>query len=279
MKKIAIQGVRGAFHETAARKYFNGKEIEIIPCDTFKDLFTSINNNTADYAIMAIENTVAGGIIPNYELLRTSGKQVFGEVYLTIRQNLMVLPGESIESITEVYSHPMALLQCKNFFEDKPNIKLIESIDTAFSAREIREKNLKNIGAIASVTAAEMYGLEIIAPSIETNKQNYTRFLLISEKQNKEFVDKTMNRSSICLSIKHQPGSLAKLLAVFSKFDINLTKIQSLPIIGSPWEYFFYIDLQFNNYTAYQYSLDEIKSYTTYLKLLGEYKEGEKYEN
>lgn len=275
MKRIGIQGIKGAFHEVAARKFFNEDEIEIIPNNTFPELFKSLNSHKSDIAIMAIENTVAGSILPNYELLRKSKYQIKGEVYLTIRQNLVALPGTKIEDITEVHSHPMALLQCQAFFEQHPHITLIESLDTAISARDISIKQILKRGAIASKLAAKIYNLEIIAKSIETNKRNYTRFLIISDK-NGVNINQAIERSSICFTAKHSVGSLSQVLSVFAFYQINLTKIQSLPILGKEWEYLFYIDLEFNDYDRYRQSLDAVKPLTTYLSILGEYPKGDK---
>jgi len=235
MKRIAIQGGYGAFHELAAQKYFGGEEIEILPRDTFRDLLKSIKEEKADYGIMAIENSLAGSILPNYNLLKETPMRVIGEVYLRIKQNLVALPGVNIEDIKEVYSHPMAILQCKNFFEDYPYIKLIESVDTALSARDIRKGELTNVGAIASKAAAEKYNLNILADGIETNKMNYTRFLILTM-NGTEINKKVVNKSSIHFALDHKIGSLSKILSILSYYEINLAKIQSMPIIGKDWE-------------------------------------------
>lgn len=277
-KKIAIQGFRASFHEIAAQKFF-GNNIELEMCDTFKKQFNIINSGITEYAVVAIENTVAGTIIPNYALLRESNTNIIGEVYLQIQQNLMALPNQSINDIKEVHSHPMAILQCQEFFEDYPKIKLIESADTALSASWISENNLSGIGAIASVRAAEIFNLEILGEGIETNKKNFTRFLVIQ--RNKAF-DKDLkvinpNKSSICFHLAHRTGSLANVLMSLSDNKMNLTKIQSLPLIGREWEYFFHLDLEFDDYSQYLTSIDEIKPYIHELKVLGEYRQGEKY--
>ncbi|MFN8578167.1 MAG: prephenate dehydratase [Candidatus Sericytochromatia bacterium] len=277
-KKIAIQGFRASFHEIAAQKFF-GNNIELEMCDTFKKQFNIINSGITEYAVVAIENTVAGTIIPNYALLRESNTNIIGEVYLQIQQNLMALPNQRIEDIKEVHSHPMAILQCQEFFEDYPKIKLIESADTALSASWISENNLSGIGAIASVRASEIFNLEILGEGIETNKKNFTRFLVIQ--RNKAF-DKDLkvinpNKSSICFHLAHRTGSLANVLMSLSDNKMNLTKIQSLPLIGREWEYFFHLDLEFDDYSQYLTSIDEIKPYIHELKVLGEYRQGEKY--
>lgn len=276
MKRIAIQGSYGAFHELAAKYYFGGDEIEIIPRNTFKEVMSTLKKKQADFGIMAIENTVAGSILPNYNLLRQSSKKVIGEIYLRIRQNLVALPGQKIEELTEVYSHPMAILQCQHFFEQYPQIKLIDSIDTAISARDISDKRLKGVGAIASSLAAEMYGLEILSSEIETNKMNYTRFLILQldDGLGNGMEAEEINKSSITFALAHQIGSLSKILSILSYYDINLSKIQSMPIIGKEWEYQFFVDVEFDDYKRYQQSLTAVEPFTSDLCILGEYKKG-----
>ena len=195
IQKIAIQGIRGSFHELAVQKYFDGP-FEAVECDTFKILFDTLRNNEADYAVMAIENTVAGTILPNYAMLRDSRLEIIGEVYLRIKQNLMVLPGVKIEDIKEVYSHPMAIMQCLDFFEQYPQIRLVEAMDTAGSARDIADKNLRQAGAIASSIAADIYNLSIIAEGIETNKKNFTRFLVLQDRDKAVEVE-AVNKASL----------------------------------------------------------------------------------
>lgn len=275
-KKIAIQGFRASFHEIAAQKFF-GNDIELEMCDTFKKQFNIINSGITDYAVVAIENTVAGTIIPNYALLRESDVKIIGEVYLQIQQNLMALKGQSINDIKEVHSHPMAILQCQDFFEEYPHIKLIESADTALSALWISENNLEGMGAIASIRAADIYNLNVLAESIETNKKNFTRFLVIKNSKNKEVNVTNPNKSSLCFHLSHRTGSLANVLMSLSDNKMNLTKIQSLPLIGREWEYFFHLDLEFNDYSEYLNAIEDIKPYIHELKILGEYKQGEKY--
>lgn len=274
-KKIAIQGGYGAFHEIAANKYFKGENIEIVPRNTFKDLFTALKDGKVDYGITAIENSLAGSILPNYSLLLESNMKVIGEVYLRIRQNLVALKGQKITDIKEVFSHPMALLQCQQFFEDFPDIKLIDSIDTALSAKKIADENLKGIAAIGSKLAAQKYGLDILAESIETNKSNYTRFLILEDKNGGGFNDKNVNKSSISFAISHKIGCLSKILSTFSYYDINLSKIQSMPIIGRDWEYQFYIDVEFDDYDLYQQSTKAVEPFTSNICILGEYYKGE----
>jgi prephenate dehydratase len=274
VKRIAIQGGAGAFHEIAALHYFGSDNVEIVPSLTFKDLFQSLKHQHADYGIMAIENMVAGSILPNYNLLTQSNMKIIGEIYLRIIQNLVALPGQSINDITEVYSHPMAILQCQKFFEEYPHIRLIESFDTALSAKDIADNKRMGVGAISSSQAADKYGLEIMFDSIENNKMNYTRFLILTDKEEPVEYSEPINKASLQFSLAHEIGSLAKILSIFSFFNINLSKIQSLPIIGKEWEYFFYVDIEFSDYKIYQHSLDSIKPFTGELAILGEYSKG-----
>jgi prephenate dehydratase len=273
MKRIAIQGGYGAFHEIAAQKYFGEEEIEIVPRDSFMDLLSSLKEQKSDYGIMAIENSLAGSILPNYNLLRDTPMRIAGEIYLRIKQNLVALPGVEITDIKEVYSHAMAILQCKQFFGKYPGIRLIESMDTALSARDLKENNIMDAGAIASRLAAERYGLNILAEGIETNKMNYTRFLILTE--NGHQVDKNfVNKSSIHFALDHKIGSLSKILSIFSFHDINLAKIQSMPIMGKDWEYQFYVDLEILDYKLYLRALESIKPFTFGLIVMGEYIKG-----
>ena len=275
IKRIAIQGGYGAFHDIAAQRYFKDDSIEIIPGDTFQDLFKSLKLNHADYGIMAIENSLAGSILPNYNLLRESKMKIIGEIYLRIRQNLVALPGQKIEDIMEVYSHPMAILQCQLFFDQYPHITLIDSNDTALSAQRIRKEQLKGIGAIASKEAAEKYNLDILFPSIETNKNNYTRFLILKEKDDHTGMPVVGSaKASLFFALAHKIGSLSKILSILSYYDINLSKIQSMPIPGKDWEYQFYVDLEFDDFQLYHQSLDSIKPFTSGLGIMGIYPKG-----
>ncbi len=273
--RIAIQGGFGAFHEIAARHYFNTDDIEIVPRNTFKDLFKTLKERKADYGIMAIENSVAGSILPNYTLIMESKRKIVGEIFLRIRQNLVACPGQKISDIKEVYSHPMAILQCQAFFDNYPEIRMIESMDTALSARDIMDGNQKGIGAISSSLAAEKYGLEILAEGIETNKMNYTRFLILSENGNLNPVSEN-NKTSIFFSLSHNIGSLSKILSTLSYYDLNLTKIQSMPIVGKEWEYHFYVDMIYEDEDMYRQALVAIKPFTGDMGVLGEYKKGKK---
>jgi len=274
IKKIAIQGGYGAFHEIAAHHYFDDQEIEILPRETFSDMMKSLKKRQADYGIMAIENSLAGSILPNYGLIKGSKMKIIGESYLRIKQNLVALPGQKIEDLKEVYSHPMAILQCQHFFEQYPHIRLIESIDTALSAKDIQDKKLMGIGAIASTLAANKYDLEILADSIETNKMNYTRFLILKEFNGESMSLEGVNKSSIQFALSHKSGLLTKVLSILSYYDQNLTKIQSMPMIGKDWEYQFYVDLMFDDYSWYEKAIDAIVPFTSELEILGVYKKG-----
>ncbi len=270
---ISIQGVKGAFHEEAAINYY-GREIEILPNISFYEVIESIRDNHAKAGIMAVENTISGTIHSNLNLIRESGLTICGEVYLQIEQNLVGLPGTSIEDLVEVHSHYMAIDQCRNFFRRHPHIKLIESDDTALSMKEIAEKQLTNVGAIGSRIGAHHYGLSIIAESIETNKKNYTRFLIV-ERENKTSSDK-MNKSSISMTLPNHKGSLSQVLSVIAFYDVDLSKIESVPVVGEPWHYRFYIDVLFDNYKKYKSMLQAIGPLTDELQVMGEYVSGSK---
>ena len=272
-KRIAIQGVKGCFHEQAARLFYGSSDrvgnLSILECATFDDLYSGLDAGTADAAVMAIENTVSGGLLPNFELLRKYGREIKGEVFLRIKQNLMALPGQRIEDIKEVRTHYMAINQTREFFKDYPWIRLVESEDTAKSAAEVAENGLLGVGAVASELAAELYGLEILAESIETYKQNFTRFLIIDDglQVDKDSIDK----ASWCFTLCHKPGSLAHVLTILSFYDMNLTRIQSLPIPGQEWQYFFYVDIKFDDYLRYEQAISAVRPLMKDLDILGEY--------
>lgn len=269
MTKIAIQGVHGCFHEQAARLFY-GNQIEVCECLSFEDLFASLEQQKANGAIMAIENTVAGGLLPNYSLLRKHGKRIKGEVFLRIQQNLMALPGQRIEDLTEVHSHYMAIAQTREFFKQYPHIRLVESEDTAKSAADVAATGQMGVGAIASGLAAELFGLEILQASIETHKQNFTRFLILDDHINVS--EKDIDKSSICFTLPHKTGRLSQVLSIFAFYDLNLTKIQSLPIPGKEWQYFFYVDLKFEDYSHYCEAMNAVKPLVEELTVMGEYK-------
>ena len=275
-KKVAIQGIAGCYHDIAARNYYEGEEIEIIPCNTFPDVISTIKKDPSLVGLMAIENTIAGSLLQNHELIRESGLRVTGEYKLRISHSLVALPGTSIHDITEVNSHPIALMQCTEFLNTLPNAKVAEKEDTAMSARWIAENHIEGHAAICGKLAAEIYGMEVLAEGIETNKRNFTRFLSIADRWVADEImrDVDKNKSSLVFAVPHTSGSLSKVLAVLSFYDMNLTKIQSLPIIGREWEYLFYVDLTFTDYARYQKALDAIQPLTKDLKILGEYAEG-----
>lgn len=273
MKKVAIQGYKGCFHEEAARTFYaqSGLVPDIFECDTFEGLYQSMENGTSDAAVMAIENTVSGGLIHNFELLRRYDRKIKGEIYLRIKQNLMALPGQSVEDIKEVRTHYMAINQTRDFFEREcPWITLVESEDTAKSAAEIAGDKLLGVGAVASELAADLYGLEILRESIETYKQNFTRFLIFDEAVT--LPESAIDKASICFTLPHKPGSLAHILTILSFYDMNLTRIQSLPIPGREWQYFFYVDIKFDDYKRYCQALSAVRPLIEDLNILGEYK-------
>ena len=273
-KRVAIQGFQASFHEMAAAQFFGG-DVETLECATFPQLFNAMKSREAAFAVCAFENALAGSILPNYAFLRNSDLEIFGEVYLCIEMNLMALPGQTVMQIREIHSHPMAFLQCQAFLDNHPHIQLVESSDTALSAKEISEFRIKSRAAIAGKRAAEVFGLDIIAADIHDNKRNFTRFLALRRRsENGEVPD--FNKSSISFRAHHQPGSLAKILTVIGGYGINLNKIQSLPVIGEEWQYYMYIDLRFENRDDYRKMLAEIEPLTRDLKILGQYKQGEK---
>ena len=267
--KIAIQGIIGSFHHQVAQEYY-GQDVVVDECMSFDELVDSLLSGKSVQAVMAIENSIAGPIIPNYALIDKNDLHIVGEHYLSIHQNLMALKGQTIEDITEVYSHPMALLQCMDFLKQYPHIKLVEDKDTAETARRIQEKQLKGIAAIASKVAAEMYGLEILAPEIQTIKNNMTRFVII-KKENSFVSEEEINRASLKFELDHKRGSLAAVLNVMSDCKMNLTKIQSLPKIETPWKYSFFVDVTFEKYEDYAKAKSVLSIMAEYFKVLGEY--------
>ncbi len=276
MKKIAIQGEIGSFHDVASHCYFKGEDIELICCDTFEQVFEEMKKDSNVIALVAIENTIAGSLLHNYDLLRESGAQIIGEHKLRISHSLMCLPDEGWDDITEVNSHPVALMQCRDFLKKHPEMKIVETDDTAGSAKNIKEKGLKGHAAICSKAAAAIYGMKVLEEGIETNKHNFTRFLVLADPWQAEelSIPSESNKASIVFSLPHSEGSLSQVLSIFSFYKINLTKIQSLPIIGREWEYMFYIDIMYDDYTRYRQSIDAVRPLTKQMKILGEYKEG-----
>ena len=277
MRKIAIQGVKGSYHDIAAHKYFKDEEIELICCNTFEEVFAQMKKDSDVIGMIAIENTIAGSLLHNYELLRESGATIIGEHKLRISHSIMCLPEDNWEDLTEVNSHPVALAQCRDFLHNHPELKVVETEDTAGSAENIRKNNLRGHAAICSKYAAGLYDMKILEEGIETNKHNFTRFLVISNPWlADELKDRSkVNKANIVFSLPHSEGSLSQVLSIFSFYKINLTKIQSLPIIGREWEYMFYVDVMFNDYLRYKQSIDAVTPLTKALKILGEYAEGE----
>ena len=275
MKKVAIQGIKGCFHDIAAHEYFNGEEIEIIPCETFNDVFATNKKDSSIIGAVAIENTIAGSLLQNHNLLKESGLKIAGEYKLRIKHNLVALPGQKISDIHEVHSHPIALMQCGDFLQRNKHIKAVESDDTASSAKRVAEEGKMGVAAICGEMAAEIYGLEILEKGIETNKHNFTRFLIVADSWLTDELSKgkSPNKASLVFSLPHEQGSLAMILSILSYYGLNLTKIQSLPIIGREWEYQFYVNLSFTQYVRYTQALSAITPLTKDLKVLGEYQE------
>jgi prephenate dehydratase len=271
-KTIAIQGYEGSFHQEAAELFF-GQDIKVHPCATFKDLIkASSHKQTTDAGMMAIENSIAGSILPNYNLLLHSKLQIVGEVYLQIQQQLLVNKEVELTDIKEVHSHPMALLQCGTFL-DKHHFKLVESEDTALSAKLIAQRKSKHNAAIASKTAAKLYGLKIIAPNIQSAKDNYTRFLVIERNEKQQTVAEA-NKASVYFLTDHSKGSLAKVLSTIADNDINLSKLQSMPVPGSKFKYGFHADMEFANLQQFEKVKTAMQTQTNELKILGIYKNG-----
>ncbi|WP_373522367.1 prephenate dehydratase [Aquiflexum sp.] len=266
--KIAIQGIPGSFHHQVALNVF-GADAEILGFRIFEEVAKSVSKGEADFGVLAIENSIAGAILPNYELIDRYNLLINDEYYLPISHNLMGLPGQQVDDLLEVRSHPMALLQCKKFFENHPAIQLIDDVDTASVAKRISEEKLLDIGAIASKTAAQTYGLKILAEDIQTVKYNFTRFIILQ----KDVVDLDFvpNKASIKVTVKNAKGILAKLLTRMSDFGLDLSKIQSIPVIEKPWEYAFFMDIQFDDYDAFQKAIQEINNNFGEVKIFGEY--------
>ena len=273
--RVAIQGVAGCFHDAAAREYFEGQDIETVPCETFNEMFTLLKSDASMLCILAIENTIAGSLLQNHELLRQSNMTIVGEYKKYISHSIAALPGQSIDDIAEVNSHPMALRQCEQYLQLHPKMKMVETYDTAGSAKMIAENNLVGHAAICGRYAAELYGLNVLEDDIQTNKRNFTRFLVVTDPCNAtEFKNpKAVDKASIAFTLPHSQGSLSAVLVIFSFYGMNLTKIQSLPIIGREWEYRFYVNLTFNDYTRYRQSIDAVRPLISDFKILGEYAE------
>ena len=269
-KIIAIQGVQGSFHHLVAQEYYH-QEVEVLECMSFAELTKSLIKGEANEGVMAIENSIAGSILPNYALIDENNLKVVGEHYIPIDMNFMAMPGQKIENIKKVYSHPMALLQCKEFFKKHPHIKLIEDSDTAEVARRISEKGSTKVAAVASKAAAGLFGLEILAESIHTKKSNATRFLIISTKKKEPNGDK-IDKASLKFELESKRGSLVSVLNILRDFNLDMTKIQSMPIIEFPWKYSFFIVVIFEDYAEFQKAMDILEVMTERLTILGTYK-------
>lgn len=274
MKKVAIQGIEGSFHDIAAHEYFAGEEIELVCCNTFEALFRTMKEEDNVLGLMAIENTIAGSLLHNYELLRESGMTIIGEHKLHIEHSLLCLPEDEMADLVEVNSHPVALAQCRAYLETHPSLKVVEKDDTAGSAEWISRHKLRGHAAICHAGAAPLYGLKVLDRAIEDNKHNFTRFLVLCDPWNADRLRDIhhTNKSSIVFALPHEEGSLSQVLSIFSFYKINLTKIQSLPIIGREWQYLFYVDVGYNDYIRYRQSIEAVRPLTKELTILGEYR-------
>jgi prephenate dehydratase len=266
--RVAIQGIRASFHEEAAFKFF-GEDIQTIECGSFKQTFEALQNNEADYVVMAIENSIAGSILPNYSLLLNYNFPVVGEIYLPIQLHLMALPGVAFEDVKYVTSHPIAIRQCVDFFDEYPHLKIVESSDTAACAKRIHDEQLTDTVAIANTLAAKLYGLDVLERRIESNKKNFTRFLILTHHEN---ADKgPANKASLCFQVSNQVGSLAKVLNIFANQQVNMSKIQSMPVLGKRNEYNFYVDVEWEETKHYDAAVKQVLKYTHNFNILGEY--------
>ena len=275
---LAIQGTLGSYHDIAAHQYFQGEDIELICCATFEDVFSTIRRDSQTIGMLAIENTIAGSLLHNYELLRGSGTQIVGEHKLRISHSIVCLPDEDWDDITEVNSHPIALMQCRDFLSKHPQYKVVEAEDTALSAEIIMRDKLRGHAAICSKAAAQLYGMKVLQEGIETNKHNFTRFLVVADPWQVDELSRYRtnepNKASLVFTLPHSEGSLSQVLSILSFYRINLTKIQSLPIIGREWEYEFYVDVMFDQMLRYKQAIAAISPLTKQLKILGEYEDG-----
>lgn len=275
MKRIAIQGFKGSFHDIATHRYFKDEQLQLICCDTFEQVFSNIKQDPTVIGMLAIENTIAGSLLHNYELLRDSGATIVGEHKLHIEHSICCLPEDTWETVKEVHSHPVALMQCRNFLAKHPGLKAVEAQDTAGAAEDISKHKSRGLAAICHADAARLNGMKILEEAIEDNKHNFTRFLVVCNPNKADLlrpIDKT-NKASLVFSLQHEEGSLSQVLSILSFYKINLTKIQSLPIIGREWEYMFYVDVTFDDLIRYRQSIDAIIPLTRELKVLGEYQD------
>lgn len=268
LPRVAIQGIRASFHEEAAFKHF-GTQIQTVECNSFKQTFEALKNKEADYVVMAIENNIAGSILPNYSLLMSYNFPIVGEVYLPIQLNFLTLPGVKFEDIKYVISHPIALRQCVDFIDEYPQLKIIESNDTAACAKRVRDEQLTDTAAIANNLAAKLYDLEVMERRIESNKRNFTRFLIFTSHENAKQVK--ANKASLCFQVSNEVGALAKVLNVLAEQQINMSKIQSMPVLGKRNEYNFYLDVEWQQNEQYDTAIRQILNYTKNFNILGEY--------
>jgi len=271
-KRVAIQGIRASFHEEAAFKFF-GTDIETVECESFKKTCEVLKNKQADYVVMAIENSIAGSLLPNYTLLREYNFSIVGEVYLAIQLHLLALPGVKFEDVKYVQSHPIAIRQCSDFFEEFPHLQVVESSDTAACAKKIREENLTDTVAIANQLAAKLYDLEVMERRIESNKKNFTRFLILA---NKPLENVEVNKASLSFQVGNSVGSLADVLNIFATHKINLSKIQSMPVLGKRNEYNFYVDIEWKNQADYDSAIRQVLKHTINFNIMGEYIKNDK---
>lgn len=269
-KRVAIQGIKASFHEEAAFKFF-GQEIEVVECSSFKQTFETVKNHQADYLVMAIENSTVGSLMNNYKLLSDYCFPIIGEVYLPIKLHLLALPNVKIADIKQVISHPVAISQCFQFLEEHPEIQVVESSDTAACAKKIQEQQLKNTAAIANTLAASAYGLEILAKGIESSKKNFTRFLILTQEQTEI---KAANKSSLSFQVPNSAGALVRVLNILAENQVNMSKIQSTPVVGHPNEYNFFVDVEWDNVETYTHALKKVLAHTINFNMMGEYKRG-----
>jgi prephenate dehydratase len=271
--RVSIQGYEGSFHQVAAEEWFGG-DVQVITCATFREVVRVASNGVeSEGGVMAIENSIAGSILPNYNLLQQSKLRVVGEIYLQIGQNLLVNPGVTLEDIREVHSHPMALLQCIDYLERQQGWKLVETEDTALSAKHLAQHRSRHAAAIASRRAAALFGLDILTPDIQTMKNNYTRFLILQREEN-AIVEAYPDKASVNFHTDHTRGSLARVLTKIADGGINLSKLQSFPIPGSEWEYSFHADMEFENLGQFERVIEAMRPVTAELKIYGIYKKG-----
>lgn len=273
--RVAIQGIKASFHEEAAFKFF-GRDIDTIECNSFKQTCDTLEKGDCDFVVMAIENSIAGSLLPNYTLIREYNFAVSGEVYLPIQLHLMALPGVKFKDIKYATSHPIAIRQCVDFFDDFPHIQVIESNDTAACAKKIKDEQLTDTVAIANTLAAELYGLNIIERRIESNKKNYTRFLIL--KKDKVEENSPINKASICFQVGNHVGALSKVLNIFAEQQVNLTKIQSMPVLGKRNDYYFYVDMEWTNMENYDTAIRKALKYTVNFNIMGEYEKNDSVE-